>query len=90
MAALKQIHDVGSVDAAQALLRQHLARPPGIFDPQAAFAALEHLLDVAKDKADDTKLIEVESAVHNVARMRSKLICGITIQRNSVQTTITH
>ena len=53
MAALKQIHDIGTVDAAQALLRQHLARPPGIFDPHAAFAALEHLVEVARDKADE-------------------------------------
>lgn len=53
MAALKRIHDVGTVDAAQALLRQHLARPPGIFDPHAAFAALERLVDVARDKADE-------------------------------------
>ena len=48
-----QIHDVGTVDSAQALLRQHLARPPGIFDPHAAFAALEHLVVVARDKADE-------------------------------------
>ena len=38
--ALKQIHD-------------YLARPPGIFDPHAAFAAMEHLVDVATDKADE-------------------------------------
>ena len=52
-AALKQIHDVGTVDAALALLRQHLARPPGIFDPHAAIATLEHLVDVVTDKADE-------------------------------------
>lgn len=53
MAALKQIHDVGTVDTAQALLYQHLARPPGIFVPHAAFAALEHLVDVTRVKADE-------------------------------------
>lgn len=56
MAALKQIHDAGTVDTAQALLRQHLARPLGIFDPHEAFAALEHLVDVARDKADERAL----------------------------------
>ena len=53
MAALKQIYNVGSVETAQALLRQHLAKPPGILNPHAAFAALEHLVDVARDKADE-------------------------------------
>lgn len=50
--SLRQIHDSGNNNAALALLRQHLARPTGTFDPQAALAALEHLVDVARDKRD--------------------------------------
>ena len=38
--SLRQIHDAGSVNAALALLRQHLARAAGIFDPHSALAAL--------------------------------------------------
>ncbi|KAJ7377498.1 hypothetical protein OS493_028943 [Desmophyllum pertusum] len=52
LAALKQIYETGSVDSALALLHQHLARPAGIFDAHAALAALEHLVDVARDKTD--------------------------------------
>ncbi|KAJ7377688.1 hypothetical protein OS493_027250 [Desmophyllum pertusum] len=52
LAALKQIYDTGSVDSALALLHQHLARPAGIFDAHEALAALEHLVDVARDKTD--------------------------------------
>lgn len=47
------MHDAGSVDSALSLLRQHLARPSGIFDPHAALAALEQLVDVARDKSDE-------------------------------------
>ena len=53
LAAIRQLHDAGSVDSALSLLRQHLARPSGIFDPHAAFAALEQLVDVARDKSDE-------------------------------------
>ena len=40
--SLSQIHDAGSVNAALALLRQHIARAAGIFDhePHATLAAL--------------------------------------------------
>lgn len=38
--SLRQIHDAGSINAALALLRKHLARIAGIFDPHAALAAL--------------------------------------------------
>ena len=38
--SLRQIHDAGSVKAALALLRQHLVRAAGIFDPHAALATL--------------------------------------------------
>ena len=48
--SLRHIHDSGSVNTALALLRQHLARPRGIFDLHAALAALEQLVDVARDK----------------------------------------
>ena len=48
------MHDAGSVDSALSLLRQHLARPSGIFDPHAALTALEQLVeDVARDKSDE-------------------------------------
>ena len=50
LAAIRQLHDAGSVDSALSLLRQHLARPSGIFDPHAA---LEQLVDVARDKSDE-------------------------------------
>ena len=33
LSAIRQLHDAGSVDSALSLLRQHLARPSGIFDP---------------------------------------------------------
>lgn len=52
-AALRQMHDAGTVDSALSLFRQHLARPLDIFDPHAALAALEQLVDVARDEADD-------------------------------------
>lgn len=40
--SLRQIHDAGNVNAALALLRQHIARAAGIFDhdPHATLAAL--------------------------------------------------
>ena len=40
--SLRHIHDAGSVNAALALLRQHIARAAGIFDhdPHATLAAL--------------------------------------------------
>ena len=47
------MHDAGTVDSALSFLRQHLARPSGIFDPHAALAALEQLVDAARDKVDD-------------------------------------
>ena len=53
LAAIRQLHDAGSVDSALSLLRQHLARPSGIFDPHADLAALEQLVDVARDKSDE-------------------------------------
>ena len=54
LAVIRQLHDAGSVDSALSLLRQHLARPSGIFDPQAPLAALEQLVeDVARDKSDE-------------------------------------
>ena len=31
LAAIRQLHDAGSVDSSLSLLRQHLARPSGIF-----------------------------------------------------------
>lgn len=46
------MHDATSVDSALALLRQHLARPSGIFDPHAALTAVDQLTDVARDKSD--------------------------------------
>lgn len=46
------MHDATSVDSALALLRQHLARPSGIFDPHAALTAVDQLTDVARDKSE--------------------------------------
>ena len=53
LAAIRQLHDARSVDSALSLLRQHLARPSGIFDPHAALAPLEQLVDVARGKSDE-------------------------------------
>ena len=50
---LRQQHVTGGVDSALGVLRQLLARPAGIFDPHATLAALEQLVDVAREKADD-------------------------------------
>ena len=50
---LHQQHDAGSVDSALGVLRQILARPAGIFDPHGTLAALERLVDVDREKADD-------------------------------------
>ena len=55
LAAIRQLHDAGSVDSILSLLRQHLARPSGISDPHAALAALEQLVDVARDKSDERR-----------------------------------
>jgi len=51
LAALRQMHDAGTFDSALSLLRQHLAHPSGIFDPHAALAALEQLVDAAREVA---------------------------------------
>lgn len=53
MNALRQLYETGSVEAALGLLRQHLARPAGIFDPHASLSALEQLVDVARAKGDN-------------------------------------
>lgn len=52
LAALRQMHNARSVDSTLALLRQHLARPAGIFGPHAVLADLEQILDIGRDKAD--------------------------------------
>ena len=49
----KRLHDTSNVDAALALLRQHLAKPPPLFDPFTAMAALEQLVDTSRDKGDE-------------------------------------
>ena len=53
LAAIRQLHDAGSFNSALSLLRQHLARPSGISNPHTALAALEQLVDVARDKSDE-------------------------------------
>lgn len=52
LAALQHMHEARSVDSALVLLRQHLARPSGIFDPHAALTAFEQLADLDRDKSD--------------------------------------
>jgi hypothetical protein len=49
----KKLHDASNVEATLAILRQHLAKPPVLFDPFTAMAALEQLVDTARDKGDD-------------------------------------
>lgn len=46
------MHDARSVDSALVLLRQHLARPSGIYDSHDALTAFEQLADIARDKSD--------------------------------------
>ena len=50
---LRQKHDAGTVDSALGVLRQLLARPAAIFDPHASLAALEQLVDLAREKGDE-------------------------------------
>ena len=38
LAAIRQLHDAGSVDSALSLLRQHLARPSRIYDLRSSLA----------------------------------------------------
>lgn len=69
----KRLHDASNVDAALALLRQHLAKPPALFDPFTAMAALEQLVDTAREKDDDRAprfnvvLKQSRALVHNPA-----------------------
>lgn len=46
---LRQKQDASNVDTALAFLRQQLTRPRDIFDPYTALAALEQLVDAARD-----------------------------------------
>ena len=50
---LRQKHDFGTVDSALGVLRQLLARPAAIFDPHASLAALEQLVDLAREKGNE-------------------------------------
>ena len=50
---LRQKHDAGTVDSALGVFRQLLARPAAIFDPHASLAALEQLVDLAREKGDE-------------------------------------
>ena len=49
---MRQSQDTSNVDASLAVLRLQLARPSGVFDPYTTLAALEHLVDLARDKKD--------------------------------------
>ncbi|KAK3750702.1 hypothetical protein QZH41_005747 [Actinostola sp. cb2023] len=51
VAALRQLQDSGSVDSSLRHLRELLSRPQALFDPHATVAALEHLVDVSREKA---------------------------------------
>ena len=75
LAALRQMHDAGTVDSALSLLRQHLARPSGIFDPHAALAALEQLVDAARDEVDDRTRFSV------VLRQTRPLLLDLSFQQ---------
>jgi len=48
---LRQLQDSGSVDSSLRHLRELLSRPQALFDPHATVAALEHLVDVSREKA---------------------------------------
>ena len=50
---LRQKHDAGTVGSALGVLRQLLARPAAIFDPHASLAALQQLIDLAREKGDE-------------------------------------
>ncbi|KAK3733637.1 hypothetical protein QZH41_003402 [Actinostola sp. cb2023] len=49
---LKESTSIALVDNAVNYLQQLIVRPAGLFDPYAALAALEHVVDVAKEKGD--------------------------------------
>ena len=51
---LRQKHDAGTVDSALGVLRQLLARPVAIVDPHASLVALEQLVDLAREKGDES------------------------------------
>jgi len=46
---LRQQHDASSADSALGVLCQLFARPAGIFDAHVTLAALEQLVDVARE-----------------------------------------
>ena len=58
---LRQKHDAGTVDSALGVLRQLLARPAAIFDPHASLAALEQLVDLAREKGDERGIVLASS-----------------------------
>ena len=49
---MKQSADIQKVQTALASVQALIKKPPELFDQYAAMAALEHLVNVAKDKGD--------------------------------------
>ena len=49
LARLRQSQEAGSTETALRNVRQLLMRPAAVFDPHVAIAALEHLVDTAKE-----------------------------------------
>lgn len=66
----KVAHDASIVEAALALLRQHLSKPAVLFDSYTAMAALEELVDIARDKGDD------RAGRFNVVLKQSRALAG--------------
>ena len=49
---LRKSADVSTVDSAVVTIHTLLAKPPELFDPYSAIAALESLVDIAREKGD--------------------------------------
>ena len=49
---LRKSADVSTVDSAVVTIQTLLAKPPELFDPYSAIAALESLVDIAREKGD--------------------------------------
>lgn len=53
LARLRQSQETGSTERALRNVRHMLTRPTALFDPYATIAALEHLVDTAREKGAD-------------------------------------
>ena len=52
MKEVETVADVSTVDSAVVTIQTLLTKPPELFDPYSAIAALESLVDIAREKGD--------------------------------------